>query len=380
MDTIKLYDEAPYKTEFEARVIKVNGADVILDRTLFFPEEGGQCADRGTLEDVPVKDVQIHGTTIVHTMAADDLSFKEGDTVHGVIDWGLRFSNMQNHSAEHIISGLVHEIYGYDNVGFHLGHDEITMDYNGVLTSADLRALEHKANRIVWDNRPVLCEYPAQDVLSRLDYRSKKDIDGPVRIVTIEGVDVCACCAPHVRTTGEIGLVRLIKCEKNRGNTRVYMAAGESALALSEKEADVCTALCQLLSANDETLYDYVEALVRKNGALESRLKHMALDHARTKVNEAVQAGQCVVFDSDMDINGAKILVNDALKDGADVMALMIGNCAEGYRFVLAAKDDARTHLERLKALGGRGGGNQDMVQGMVKADEETIREALERK
>lgn len=206
METIKLYDDYPYETEFTAYVLEVKENALILDQTLFFPEEGGQTPDRGTINGVTVKDVQIDHGVITHYMNPG--SFKVGDHVCGVIDWPYRFSNMQNHTGEHIFSGLAHKHYGYDNVGFHLGDHEMTIDLNGPLDHEQLKELENEVNQAIYENVNVTCQYVADDRLADLEYRSKKEIDEAVRIVTIEGYDVCACCAPHVKQTGKWGSSR----------------------------------------------------------------------------------------------------------------------------------------------------------------------------
>jgi alanyl-tRNA synthetase len=214
-ETIKLFDSDAYATDFSASVLsaeliekkKSSHWEIVLDRTLFFPEEGGQTPDTGTIDGHPVIDVQLDGNVIRHSIKAEKTDggqppFAPGQLVRGQIDFGHRFSNMQNHSGEHILSGLVHNRFGYDNVGFHLSDNTVTLDFNGPLTDEDILWLEQTANRVVWDNKEIRGWYPDPEELQSIEYRSKKEIDGPLRLVEIAGVDLCACCAPHVRRTG----------------------------------------------------------------------------------------------------------------------------------------------------------------------------------
>ena len=220
--TKKLYDDNAYATTFDAAITAVEKDEdegfvwLTLDGTLFFPEEGGQSPDRGTINGLAVTDVQIKNDVIRHKVdmgcargegdgcepGGGETGFSVGATVHGIIDWEYRYRNMQMHTGEHIFSGLVHSIFGYDNVGFHLSDRTATMDYNGKLSELQLNELEERANRVITDNREVNAWYASEEELARMSYRSKKAIDGAVRLVEVDGVDLCACCAPHVRTTG----------------------------------------------------------------------------------------------------------------------------------------------------------------------------------
>ena len=233
MKTIKLYDIDAYATNFEAEVADCRKADqgflVELDRTLFFPEEGGQSPDKGILGGQEVLDVQIDKEgTITHLVGQE---MPVGKKVSGSIDWKHRFSNMQQHSGEHIISGLVNKYYQYNNVGFHLGPDEVTLDFDGTLTPGQLRAIEAEANQAVKKNFPVHISFPDADTLAGLNYRSKIELKGAVRIVEFPGYDICACCAPHVRQTGEIGLIKVTGIQSHRGGVRVNILCGDRAIA-----------------------------------------------------------------------------------------------------------------------------------------------------
>ena len=229
--TEKLFYQDSHRSTFTAIVQEVrpsgNGYEIILDRTAFFPEGGGQSSDTGSLGGVSVSDVQEIDGKIIHYT---DGPLVEGTEVEGCIDWTERFSKMQQHTGEHIVSGLIHKIYGYHNVGFHLGTDSVTLDFNGVVPKEKLHEIEQLANEAVAKNLPVQVLYPMDEELSKISYRSKIEIEGQVRIVVIDGYDVCACCAPHVKQTGEIGLIKLVGMQNYKGGVRISMLCGFRAL------------------------------------------------------------------------------------------------------------------------------------------------------
>ena len=222
METEKLYYEDGKQLSFRARVLECReaegGWDIVLDRTAFYPEGGGQPCDLGALEGQDVLDVQEAEGVIFHRLARPLLP---GTEVKGRVDGARRFDYTQQHSADHILSGMIHRRYGYDNVGFHMGQDSTFIDFNGLLEESDLEMMEQVANEAVWMDLPVEASWPAAEELAKLDYRSKKALEGPVRIVTIPGVDVCACCGTHARRTGEVGLLKILSCAKLRGGVRV---------------------------------------------------------------------------------------------------------------------------------------------------------------
>ena len=261
--TQKLYYEDSHLKEFTAQVMdcrwdeKKGCYGIVLDRTVFFPEGGGQYADSGTIQGIFVEDVQEKANEVIHYMKK---KLDVGQRIQGSIDFAERFSNMQQHTGEHIVSGLVHRHFGYDNVGFHLGKELVTMDFNGAFTKEQLIGIEHEANEAVTANLAIRVDYPEKEELESLDYRSKKELTGQVRIVTVPGYDVCACCAPHVKYTGEIGMIRLVDAVKYKGGTRVTMACGFRALADYRRKEDNVLEISRLLSAKP---YETAEAVKR---------------------------------------------------------------------------------------------------------------------
>mgnify|MGYP002459488775 CR=1 FL=1 len=265
----KLYEENPFLTRFTARVRSCaqgrRGWDVILDQTAFYPEGGGQPYDLGVLGGVQVLEVHEREGHVVHTCSAP---LEVGSAVEGQIDWARRFDLMQHHSGEHIVSGLAHAMYGCDNMGFHMGADVITIDLSVELTQDQVRELEAAANRYIWEDRPVQITYPSPEELAHLEYRSKKAIEGQVRIVSFPGADCCACCGTHVRRAGEVGLIKVLSCQKFREGVRMEILCGQRAYWYLSRIYDQDHAVAQLLSVKPQDTLAAVE-LIREVDAFE---------------------------------------------------------------------------------------------------------------
>ena len=263
MDQNRLYYATPYVKTFmctvESCVQNKKGTwDAVLNQTAFYPEGGGQPSDTGTLNGMKVLHVSEKGETIIHELEAP---LEEGTLAEGVIDWQKRYDNMQQHTGEHIFSGLVHKHFGYDNVGFHMGTDEVTVDFNGVLTQEQLDDLEDEANQLIYDNVPVHVFYPSEEELAQLDYRSKKELTGAVRIVEIPGGDICACCGTHVETTGEVGIIKLRTMINYKGGVRISMLCGRRALVDYRERLKDEIRISNLLSAKLALVPEAVEKL-----------------------------------------------------------------------------------------------------------------------
>ena len=228
----ELFYQDAYCTDFDSEVISCakgkHGYEIVLNDTAFYPEGGGQPGDQGTLNEAAVKDTHRKNGVILHIT---DIPLEPGTAVHGTIDWNRRFDLMQQHSGEHIFSGIVHQLFGYENIGFHLGEDTITLDFSGPLTWEDLKTVETKANEIVYRNERIEISYPSPKQLAQMEFRSKKELEGLVRIVTVPDADVCACCGTHVRYTGEIGLIKVLSTANRKDGTRCEIVCGSRALA-----------------------------------------------------------------------------------------------------------------------------------------------------
>lgn len=387
MSTIKLYDDQPYGKEFSAEVlscepVKKNGRDafaIVLDQTLFFPEEGGQSPDTGTLGGARVFYVSIDKQQVITHFA--DKPLEPGTRVKGAIDWPQRFSNMQNHTGEHILSGLIHKYYGYNNVGFHLSPDIVTMDMDGVVSPEGLRKIEQEANRAVYENVEVICSYPEKEVLAALDYRSKIEIDGPVRIVEVKGYDLCACCAPHVAHTGEIGLIKILKAENYKGGIRLTIASGSRALEAVEEVWDAASEAAKELSVKPEEIAPAVKKVQDDVFAMRGKLASFQMQAVKDKA-AAVKEGQknAWFFEEELDTKAQRDFVNMLTPKCSGYAGVFVGNDNDGYKYIIgSASGDARKPNQVLReSFRARGGGKPEMVQGSVNAAQADILAALE--
>lgn len=404
--TEKLYDADAYCKAFTATVISCEEAEdrkglyaVVLNKSAFFPEGGGQYADTGTLQEfkkdcetplagaVKVVDAQVSDDGIITHYC--DGAVTPWSQVTGLLDWEQRFERMQNHTGEHLVSGTVHRLYGLDNIGFHLGDRDVTCDFNGELSDEQLREVEKVVNRAVWENVEVFAEYPDPATLPDLDYRSKLELTEDVRLVTIPGYDVCACCAPHVARTGEIGLIKIVNSEKAHGGTRVHMICGPWALADYDVKQTNIMRIVDLTSTPQEETADAVEALQAQNGHLTHELSVAQVQQADIALsflkdrNGADTSGNLVVFLPSLETDAIRALANGGrdLCDGVFV-ALTAGEKDLGtdgqpqsYRYIATSKSLPLSRLakEFNASLNGRGGGRDEMVQGSFGAPIEDI-------
>ena len=374
--TKKLYDLDSHLRVFSAALLSCAPAGedrwhILLDQTAFFPEGGGQPADTGVLTagdtSVRVLDAQETPEGILHLT---DGPLPSGP-VEGTIDWEQRFARMQCHSGEHIISGLAHNKFGCTNVGFHMGEDAVILDFDRELDAAQLREIEDEANRIIWENRPITAEYPDPAVLADLDYRSKLDLTENVRIVTIEGCDLCACCAPHVSLTGEIGLVKLTSFMRHRGGVRIWMLAGRQALADYQAKHDSVAAISAALSVKQPEVAQGVERLKQVLADTEFALTGAKRALAAEKIRAMPETpGNLCLFEEGLDPNTLRSLVNAGVEKCGGICAAFTGSDEAGYRYVMGSRTvDLRAESKVIHAaLGGKGGGQPAMIQGSVPA------------
>jgi len=376
MTTKKIYYEDAYCKTFEATVLQCEPEKdrykVVLDQTAFYPEGGGQPYDLGTLDGIPVIEVHKKKDVIYHTTVEP---LEIGATITGNIDWERRFHYMQQHSGEHILSGLVNQHFGYDNVGFHMGSDVVTVDFNGMLTKEDILLIEEKANQLIYENIPVDIKFYSKEEAVSVDYRSKKEIDGIIRIVTFFGGDTCACCGTHVRYTGEIGLIKVISCIKYKSGVRLTILCGKAALQDYNNRITYTTAISNLLSAKPELITEAVEKLLKdqseKNLMISQLYKELFAHRA-----QQVEAGTKVLclFEE----NYSPILLRQfatLLMEKAEVVVICSGTEEEGYQYAAGSKvKDMKEYGKLFNAsLQGRGGGSKEMVQGTLYAKREEI-------
>lgn len=374
--TEKLYEQDAFLTQFEAKVLSCvqgkKGFGIVLDRTAFYPEGGGQPWDIGTLGDVKVLEVHGHDGEIVHTC---DRPLKPGMTVAGVIDWDRRFDLMQQHSGEHIVSGLAHSLWGCENVGFHMGAEVVTIDLSLPLDQDQLAQLEAEANRYVYEDVPVEITYPSREELEHIPYRSKKELTGQVRIVEFPGADCCACCGTHVRSAGQVGLVKLLTMQKFREGVRIELVCGGRALRYLSRVLEQNAQVSHLLSAKVFETGAAAERLLKENEALKSRIVSLEEGRFAALAGQYAGAGDVVLFEDGLSSDGLRRLCDAVLHSCGGRCACFSGEDGSGYKYAVGqAGGDLRGFVKELnQALSGRGGGKPDFVQGGVQASREEI-------
>ena len=382
MDQNRLYYATPYVKTFmctvESCVQNKKGTwDAVLNQTAFYPEGGGQPSDTGTLNGVKVLHVSEKGETIIHELEAP---LEEGTLAEGVIDWQKRYDNMQQHTGEHIFSGLVHKHFGYDNVGFHMGTDEVTVDFNGVLTQEQLDDLEDETNQLIYDNVPVHVFYPSEEELAQLDYRSKKELTGAVRIVEIPGGDICACCGTHVETTGEVGIIKLRTMINYKGGVRISMLCGRRALVDYRERLKDEIRISNLLSAKLALVPEAVEKLkneIQEKDFANGRLWQQLLEKKAESYPESNDI--LAVFEENLSPVQLRQLATMLYeKKKGKIAGVFSGKEEEQlYQYALGSSQADMCKLSKAMngALNGRGGGSNLMAQGSFKASAAEIRE-----
>ena len=361
MSTEKLYYKDSHISEFEATVTKVGDGFIVLDKTAFFPEGGGQMADTGYINGIKVEDVHEKEGEIRHYLNG---SFNVGDEVKGILDFDERIRRMRLHSAEHIVSGLVNKLYGFNNVGFHL-RDIVTLDFDGELDDEKISLVEMRANEAVMKNVPIKTYFPKKEEIEKIPFRAKLETDKMenLRIVEIEGIDICACCAPHVKTTGEIGILKILSADRHRGGMRLTMSAGLDAYNIFDGYQRSVVKISGMLSSKREEVSNYVknlkderDTLKFEKGKLEEELvTYMPTDEAVVfaDLSDAAQRKYCNI-----------------LMDHHKIAAVFCGE-----KFIIGSKSVnlKEKAKEICTALNGRGGGRQEMITGTAKADKEIV-------
>lgn len=370
--TTKLFYEDSFTDKFTARVLSCekgkNGYQVVLDRTAFFPEGGGQFGDTGFLNGIRVTDTREKEGKIWHVT---EEPLETGSVVDGVLDFEQRFERMQQHTGEHIVSGIVHSLYGCNNVGFHLGDELTTLDFDMELSAEQVQEVETRANRAVFANIPVHVLYPSKEELTEMEYRSKIEIEGQVRIVSIPEIDMCACCAPHTRTTGEVGLIKILSCDRHRGGCRMVMVSGMRALKDYRVKQQNVTEVSVALSAKPEKIGEAVAHLKEQQMKLRTQLNQIQAVYLKDKLEEIRAEDKYVcIFEEEIDSVAVRNFINDAMERCGGICAAFIGTDETGYRYILGSKtEDMRVFSKKLnEKFGGKGGGKPEMVQGSLSA------------
>lgn len=376
MPTEKLFRTDPYMKNFTATVLSCeekNGKFLIeLDKTCFYPEGGGQNSDIGRLGGAIVSEVHEKDDVILHYC---DCPLTIGSEVCGEIDWQHRFSLMQHHTGEHIVSGIVNRLHGLDNVGFHMGSAMVTVDFNGELTREQIDEIELLANRAVFANIAINESYPSPEELAVLEYRSKKALTGEVRIIEIPDIDRCACCGTHVARTGEVGLIKLLSPTRNKGGIRIGILCGERALDDYRQKDNDTAEISHLLSAKQHETPQAVSRLMAQLEETKAALStaQAKLFEERLKTIDLTSFAVCL-FEEGLTPNDLRKF-GCLLQERCSGIAALFSGEEGNYRYAIAAKEgDARTVSKEMHGvLGGKGGGQKELTQGSVPASSKDI-------
>ncbi len=373
METIKLYYENPYEKRFEAKVVDIKQIDkqveLILDKTLFYPLGGGQPADKGTIMGYEVLDVRNKNGTISHFLKSSE-DLKIGDIVTGEIDWKTRYEHMQCHTAEHLVTGVARQLYGCDNVGFNISENLVTIDLNIDLTLEQVEELELLVNQKVLTNTSVDISYPEPEKLKTLEYRSKLDLVDNVRIVTLENIDICACCGLHCYNTLEIGIIKFISWKRYKGGIRLMCLAGTRALKDYIQKHKYILELTETLSAKEEEIVERVNKLSNELKDSKFKEKEAKTELLQLKVKDF---SSHIFYEDGLDFNDMKTVFNILQEKVKVAIVLSMGDEDIKYLFGSKTEDVRNLNKEICEKFSGKGGGQSSMVQGTLKGSFEVI-------
>lgn len=380
----ELFYRDEYAREFDAEVISCQkgkkGYEVVLSDTAFYPEGGGQPADRGTLGQVNVLDVKRRNGEILHIT---DAPLEPGMTVHGVLDWERRFDHMQQHSGEHILSGMVHVQFGYDNVGFHMNDEVVTVDFNGPITWEEAMELEDKVNAYIWTDAESRELYPSEEELKAMDYRSKIELKGKVRLVEYPGADLCACCGTHVAHTGEIGLMKILSVSRHKDGVRMEMLFGGRAMKDYDRKHLLNTEFSCRLSAKPYETGEALQRVLDEMNAMKFRMQAMNERYYAMRAT-SIPVGEPVIFFNEPGMSMVEIrkFCDYLISTGKVKTAMIISpKDKESVNYVMGSADLNMRDVGKLlnEELHGRGGGRPEMVQGSFQAEAEAVEQAFRR-
>lgn len=383
MFTDRLFYKDSMIQHFEAEVLECrkgkNGFEIRLDRTAFYPEGGGQPYDTGKLNQTEVYEVQEKEDEIWHYTREP---MEEGTKVEGQIDWARRWDLMQQHSGEHIVSGMIHSRYGYNNVGFHMGPETITIDFDGEIPEEELREIEWKANQYVWEDHPLEVTWPSPEELEKIPYRSKKELTAPVRIVTWPGADICACCGVHIQSSGQVGQIMLLSSQRSKGGIRIEMLCGVRALKFANQMKEQNRKISKLLSVKWKETALGVEKLYQECQDYRFRLIGMEYEKIEKVAREKAGQGDQLLFEEALSPDCVRKMAAEVMETCGGLCAVFSGNDKDGYRYALGEKNgDLRGLVKEMNLqLQGRGGGKPFFVQGSVMGTREEIRQFFKEK
>ena len=379
MPTIKLYENDSYIKNFSATVVSCEEKDgaysVVLNQTAFFPEGGGQDADKGKINDADVLDVQIKNDVIYHKV---NKPFNVNEEVTCTLDWETRFSRMQNHTGEHIVSGVIHSLFGYNNVGFHMNDTLVTLDVDGPLSDEDIKKVELKANNAIYENKSIKAIYPTAEELPDYDYRSKLDITEGVRLIEIEDYDLCACCAPHVAKTGEIGIIKIVSYIPYKKGTRIEMLCGALALNDYQNLHSTNKAVMNMLSAKRFEIAESVERIQGELSSARAENKKLLAEMASLKMENHISGNKICVFIDGVSYDELRNCSNSLIEE-FEYCYLFSNTDTDNYIYVVSSKENnVREEVQNLnKTFKGKGGGRDTYAQGKIIGTKDEILEYL---
>lgn len=373
--TERIYYLDSYCREFCATVVSCTENndcfEIILDKTAFFPEGGGQASDTGYIDGIEIFDVQENGETIVHKSKK---SISEGKKVSCSIDWEKRYVRMQNHSGEHIISGIVHSMFGYTNSGFHMTDSLMTVDFSGPLTDGDIRKIETESNLAIYKNALITSSFPTKEEADKIEYRSKLDIESGLRLITIDGIDCCACCAPHVKYTGEIGMIKILDFAPHRKGTRLQMIAGLWALEDYINLHSLSKSLMKHLSSPRNEIYDAVIKQTEQITELKASNGYMAKKLALLELNPITVGEKAYALCENLSYDGLRHCANSLMDKGIKECILFSKAEENSYLYVVCGVSEVTETVKKINSLlNGKGGGRGNFAQGKATAESDDI-------
>ena len=377
----ELFYKDAYLKEYDTKVVScVKDKDVykvILEETIFYPEGGGQSSDLGMINDAKVTNVKRENDEIVHYV---DKPLNINENVHLKIDWNRRFDHMQNHTGEHILSGTIHKLYGYENVGFHMDEEKIQADYDGILKEEDIEKIEFLINDAIHQNIPVVESYPDNQELEKLEFRSKKELSGKVRIVSIDDVDVCACCGTHVKTTAEVNLIKILSFEKHKTGTRIEMKCGNRALkdyCMIQKQN---TALYQMFSVQSDGVYKAVEKQNEQLLTLQKQFINLSNQYLKERaLNKQENDYLYDILEYPFTMQSIREYAN-ALSEKASIVCVVAKKDEDSYLYLLTSKNENVTEVSKKinQLLNGKGGGKNSYAQGSINTEIKDLSKIIE--
>ena len=376
-----LYYKNAYLTDFSSTVVDcIKQGEIykiVLADTAFYPEGGPQPSDRGTLNDLEVIDVKKKDGVIFHYLNSP---LEIGQKVQGKIDFDRRFDFMQQHSGEHIFSGIVHSMFGYENIGFHLADDYVTLDFSGPLTLQDVEKVEEKANELIYRNIDVVELYPDKKQLETIDFRSKKEIDGQIRIIEIADGDICACCGTHVKKTGEIGIIKALSCINKGQGSRVVIICGKRAYNYLKQIYNQVKSISVSLSSNPLSIENSVNHLLDQSNNQKAKIHKLQSAYLQSQKDAIAKVeGAAVVFENEIEPNEFRKFIDDLALEGKGDVICGFNKKQDEYNYVIVSH---KIQLKKISkefnlAINGKGGGSDMMLQGSCKADRETIEKSI---